>query len=447
MKKANSKKLLVALLVLNLSGTYTPNAHAGTFDSLKEKAAKLLEKSKEVGSKALEKGKEITIVLADYANEKLEESRDRYDDLQNGKTTDTQSNSSTSSDIIEDLPEDSKISLNEIKESKNTNDANTQKTNSNNVKIIASGSSKNEIKKEETSTNEDQHLGTISEKNQNSSQTQKQPNLSQEKKVALFPWENEAPRFQANTQTNIYNSSYSFRRNTRPNSVWAFISVQHQESGKSEDYIYRVEGGEISGTISLRHGAGTYAIGVHETSEDNQYGQFWTVAKYNLQNLDTRDLSFLLPSKHVQSQNEEIVELAKRIVSGSKSQREAVVRINRWMMDNIEYDWSAYRDGSYVKKSYTASETLESRVAVCQGFANLFAAIARASGIKTRFVSGLGVSNAGSGAHAWNQVYIEGQWLNIDSTWDQNLNNTVYIFMSDANFEKTHQNPKIKEDF
>lgn len=443
MKKANSKKLLVALLVLNISA---PSAHAGTFDSLKEKAAKLLEKSKEVGSKAIEKGKEITIVVADYANEKLEESRQRYDDL---NKDDQSSSSSQSNEVLEDLPQNFKIALNDSKDSKDSKNT-SNSTNSNNSQIISSGENKEEVTQEDgKSENDGQHLGTISEKNPNSSQTQNKPNLSQEKKVGLFPWENEQPQFQVNTKTTVYNSLYSFKRRARIDSAqWALIAVTHQETGKSEQYIYKVENGEFDGQIAFKYGAGGYEIAVHETRSSQRITTYSGVERYSIKNLDTRDLMYLLPSNYVQSKDEEIIALAKEIVSGAKTQREAVVRINRWLMDNIEYDWSAYNDKSYVNKDYSAKVTRETRVAVCQGFANLFAALSRASGIRARVVSGIGISNVGGGGpHAWNQVYIEGQWLNIDATWDQNIKDERYIFMSDANFGRTHQNAKVNEDY
>lgn len=441
MKKANSKKLLVALLVLNLSGTYTPSAHAGTFDSLKEKAAKLLEKSKEVGSKALEKGKEITVVIADYANEKLEESRDRYDDLQNGKTTGTQTNSSQSNEVLEDLPQDSKISLND---SKNSNNANTEKTNSNNSQIISSGSS--EIKTEEgQAESEGKHLGTISEKNPNPSQNQNKINASQEKKVGLFPWENEAPKFQENTQNTVYNSLYSFSGTASEDIQWIWIKLKHQDSEKAKDYFAKVENGQYEGTLHLSSGPGNYEVTFLQTRDSNKIASYYKIKDLQINNLDTRDLSFLQPSEKVQSDNDQIIDLAKEIVAGSKSQREAVVRINRWLMNNVDYDMDGLKDGSYARKDQTALGTLENRKVVCEGFANLFAALARASGIRTKLIFGHGITTLGGGPHAWNQVYIEGQWLNIDSTWDQNTNRETYIFMLDQHFNRTHTNAQIQE--
>lgn len=442
MKKTNAQKLLVALLVLNITFSYSTSAQAGTFDSLKEKAAKLLEKSKEVGSKALEKGKEITIIVADYANEKLEESKERYDDIQEEKENGSSSgpsNSTKTEEKLEELPKDSQVKL-------------TDSKNSNKPEIISSNNDNKPLKLESKDSSEeindqsDEHLGTLSEKNPNPSQSK--VTVSQEKKVAIFPWENEAPRFQANTQNTVYNSSYSFKRQARDNTQWVLVVATHQESKKEESYIYKNETGEIEASLAFKHGAGNYSIGIYETRESNKNASYFGVQRYTVKNLDTRELLFLQPSMHVQSQDERIVELAKEIVAGSKSQREAVVRINRWLMDNIEYDWSSYRDGSYAGKNYSALTTMETRVAVCQGFANLFAGLARASGIKARVVSGYGVSNVGGGgSHAWNQVYIEGQWLNIDSTWDQGTRSERYIFMSDANFGKTHLNPKINEDF
>lgn len=450
MKKTNSKKILVTFLLLNLTIGYSSSAHAGLLDTLKEKSAKLLEKSKEIGSKALEKGKEITITVADYASEKYEESKEQYEDIQKKK----QSNSNSSqpeqaTEKLEELPKDSQVSLDNSRENSRDNSGdNSQKNsttdsknNNQNSKVISTGSNQNQ------SENSSEHLGTISEKNPNPSQSKISENNSAVKKIGLFPWENEQPRFQSNTQNTVYNSLYSFRRNVKADTQWALIQVTHQSSGKSEDYILQEEGGQVQGTIAFKYGAGDYSIAIHETASSNRFTTYYKVHGYNIKNLDTRDLLFLQPSTYAQSTDERIIELAKEIVAGAKTQREAAIRINNWLAQNIEYDWAAYRDGSYINKDYSALATIESRVAVCQGFANLFAALARASGIKAKVVSGLGVTNGGGAPHAWNHVLIDGQWLNIDATWDQNLRKTTYLFMSDEKFNKTHQQQKIDENF
>ena len=68
----------------------------------------------------------------------------------------------------------------------------------------------------------------------------------------------------------------------------------------------------------------------------------------------------------------------------------------------------------------------------CLGYANLYAALCRASSIPCNVVTGyaLGVSgssgsswddagiNATDANHAWNEVYVDNRWVIVDTTWD-----------------------------
>jgi len=67
------------------------------------------------------------------------------------------------------------------------------------------------------------------------------------------------------------------------------------------------------------------------------------------------------------------------------------------------------------------AEVLRRRVGVCQDFAHLFIATARAMGVPARYVSGYihsGVGHVGTGAtHAWAEVLVPGRgWVGYDPT-------------------------------
>lgn len=60
----------------------------------------------------------------------------------------------------------------------------------------------------------------------------------------------------------------------------------------------------------------------------------------------------------------------------------------------------------------------------CTEFTDLFAARAEAAGYQVRKILGLAYAGAGSGrpegfhVHAWNQVLVDGEWLDVDATWN-----------------------------
>jgi transglutaminase-like putative cysteine protease len=75
-----------------------------------------------------------------------------------------------------------------------------------------------------------------------------------------------------------------------------------------------------------------------------------------------------------------------------------------------------------VTNVYSAvDEVLELRAGVCQDFAHLFIAVARAMGVPARYVSGYihtpGTAGASSASHAWAEAWVPGGgWIGYDAT-------------------------------
>lgn len=99
-----------------------------------------------------------------------------------------------------------------------------------------------------------------------------------------------------------------------------------------------------------------------------------------------------------------------------------------WMHHNIAYNAQAFLSGN-VKPS-TPENTLRTGLAVCEGYAGLYARLALAAGLECTTISGHGKGfgykaplpgsplPAYSGNHAWNAVKLDnGEWKLIDSTW------------------------------
>lgn len=65
---------------------------------------------------------------------------------------------------------------------------------------------------------------------------------------------------------------------------------------------------------------------------------------------------------------------------------------------------------------------LKSRRTVCSGFAAVFSAVLSAMNIPNRIVNGYGLGQGNDESlaenHAWNEVYLNGQWCLFDVTWD-----------------------------
>jgi transglutaminase-like putative cysteine protease len=91
---------------------------------------------------------------------------------------------------------------------------------------------------------------------------------------------------------------------------------------------------------------------------------------------------FLLPSRYVQSDSPDIQELAQNIVGNTKSESQAAKKISYWLRQNLQYG------GSMMLKDTDALSVMHNKYSICCGWAHLFIALARASGIPARFVGG-----------------------------------------------------------
>ena len=65
---------------------------------------------------------------------------------------------------------------------------------------------------------------------------------------------------------------------------------------------------------------------------------------------------------------------------------------------------------------------MSSKYAICQDYAELFQSICIRLGIPCETISG-----SAGGSHAWNKVYIDGQWLYMDCTWDDPISKTPIL--------------------
>jgi hypothetical protein len=122
------------------------------------------------------------------------------------------------------------------------------------------------------------------------------------------------------------------------------------------------------------------------------------------------------PYWDIPSEDPEIIGLVQEITRGLTSDKEKAAAIYKWVVQNIEYDYSY--------SIYEALPTLHARKGVCNGFSLLLAAMMRAGGIPAKFVTGAADGVGGwprlpeKTNHAWNEIYIDGKWYSVDVTWD-----------------------------
>ena len=111
-------------------------------------------------------------------------------------------------------------------------------------------------------------------------------------------------------------------------------------------------------------------------------------------------------------------QIVKEIITDEMSDFKKALTIHNWIIDNTVYDYENYESGTIPYSSYEAEGVFEHGVAVCDGYSKAFLILAEKAGLEAIRVTGIGATSSGTEGHAWNQVRIDGDWYNVDVTWD-----------------------------
>jgi hypothetical protein len=134
--------------------------------------------------------------------------------------------------------------------------------------------------------------------------------------------------------------------------------------------------------------------------------------------------------------------IAAYVQSNFTTEVEQLRAIYKWVTANLEYDKDSMRYRHWDESPEAISnEMLRKRSGVCGDFSTLFAAIAMHCAVKAVVVTGYTrqsgvVKWAG---HSWCAVYVNGQWLLCDPTWDAGFASTSnYFLIPPEQFIETH---------
>lgn len=126
------------------------------------------------------------------------------------------------------------------------------------------------------------------------------------------------------------------------------------------------------------------------------------------------------------------------IISKDMSEYERVKAIHDWIVINVQYDYAGLQNNTVAETAYNADGALRYKLAVCQGYAEAFQLLCAKAGVQAQMMYGeAGNDVDGWQSHAWNVVRINGEWYQIDCTWDDPLVNGV-IVTGDGNLSYTY---------
>lgn len=188
----------------------------------------------------------------------------------------------------------------------------------------------------------------------------------------------------------------------------------------------------------LQLGQGQYTVAVMENISGTKYK---VVAKKSFKaNISEENLVYLKSTQPiVWNENMEAIKLAKSLTQNEEDDLGIVKTIYDYIVDNIDYD---YKKVDKLNTDYTPDidEVLREGKGICYDYSVLFGAMLRSRNIPTKLVKGY--REGLSSYHSWNEVYLNGSWKIIDTTYDAA---TVKAGTSSQMFkDKSHYN-KLKE--
>jgi transglutaminase/protease-like cytokinesis protein 3 len=126
------------------------------------------------------------------------------------------------------------------------------------------------------------------------------------------------------------------------------------------------------------------------------------------------DGRWIYPSYYVESDDFRITNLYNSIVYGITDETEKIKAVHDYIVSTLVYDLASYNNTGRSRRMDAVS-VIENGTAVCEGYANLTAALLRTAGIPVKIIANKSIG------HAWNNVYSNGKWFFYDATWDDPL--------------------------
>ncbi|HHU24281.1 MAG TPA: leucine-rich repeat protein [Acholeplasmataceae bacterium] len=143
----------------------------------------------------------------------------------------------------------------------------------------------------------------------------------------------------------------------------------------------------------------------------------------------------LKPIPIIGSPAEQIYEQAKQvlrtIIFQEMNDVQKLLAINDWLVQNVHYDYDLLEKVVELENNPENPENFRIRrytsfylegvfkegIAVCDGYAKAFHLLCAMEGIVAERIVGDVVRGAARIGHAWNKVFLDGEWLIVDSTW------------------------------
>lgn len=183
---------------------------------------------------------------------------------------------------------------------------------------------------------------------------------------------------------------------------------------QSYNYDLPSDGTPLVAPVNM--GDGTYTVRVMQNTSGSNYVEL--AASTVDVALESEFAPYLRPNAFcAYTAQSACVAKARELAADAQNSGDALQAVCEWVIGNITYDTAKAEElrdvTGYVPDP---DETLASGTGICFDYASLTAAMLRSLGIPTKLITGY--VSPDNIYHAWNMVYIDGQWVTLEFSVD-----------------------------
>lgn len=205
--------------------------------------------------------------------------------------------------------------------------------------------------------------------------------------------------------------------------VKELMELAQEETGEPDEGDY----------IRYQMGGYTFSYGHEAFSGGYRYAVVITPDYYSTANqeLDT------------QSRVQEI--LKSFSLAQDAGEYEKIRAVYDYIAENVSYD-IVHKKNQYHTLKSTAYGALINHSATCQGIAVTIYRLLKEMGVDCRVITGMADNGTGAEYHAWNIVYIDGLYYNLDATWEKVDEEEQFFLKCDEHFEGHERDSEFETD-
>ncbi len=169
--------------------------------------------------------------------------------------------------------------------------------------------------------------------------------------------------------------------------------------------------------ILLTLGTGVYKLSVYEAGLYDRPIRLLFETHFNLeQEISDTELALFSALHTNMEANQVTAALAKSLCQDAQTDLEKVSLLWDWLMDHAAYDKSLAKNIQF-SEIPDGDAFIRGEKGICSDYAAFLAVGLRAVGVPAKHI--YGINKRTGNQHAWNEVYLDGQWQIIDATMAQ----------------------------